>query len=69
VPHPLGVQGGAIKQRPHIHLFVVARQDIQLLLRPIVLSGETEQFEQEGALLGVRRSGAQFGSYRLNRFV
>ena len=64
-----GLDGGAIDQGPHFRLGTLLRQNVELLQRPLVLSGEREQFEQEGPALGIRRIVAEFRADCLHRLL
>jgi hypothetical protein len=69
VARAIGVEGGAVQQGAQAFVFVLARQNIQLLVRAIPIAGKTEHLEQKGAALGIGGAVPQFRAQRLDGIV
>ena len=67
--HSLGVERAVIEQRAHLGFLASLADDGELLLGAIVLAGEAEELEEEGAAVGVGGIVPKLGAQRIDRFV
>src|SRR5450759_3716171 len=68
-PAPLGVQRAGVQQRSQLSVLAALRQDVELLLGPVVGSGKAQQFEQKRAALDVARVVPKLRAQRLHGLV